>query len=92
MVYPANAFNSRLRDDYLGTAWFKSDKISKKDFGLASRNRLSLSLPLSFSPSSSFLSQYKKQKGTKLGPIPKFLSRSSKAFRSFLRINFSWSS
>ena len=28
VVYPANAFDSRLR----GTAWFKSDKISKKEF------------------------------------------------------------
>ena len=37
-------------------AWFKSDKIKKRLFGLAARKRLSLSLPLSFSPSSYFLS------------------------------------
>ena len=42
---------------WLGTAWFKSDKISKKRlFGFAASNRLSLSLPLPFSSSSSFLS------------------------------------
>ena len=48
---------------WLGTAWFKSDKTKKKKkkkkkrlFGLSARNRLSLSLPLSFSPLSYFLS------------------------------------
>ena len=29
VVYPTNAFDSRQRGDYTGTAWFKSDKISK---------------------------------------------------------------
>ena len=40
---------------WLGTAWFKSDKISRL-FGLAARNRLSWFRPLSFSSSSHFLS------------------------------------
>ena len=50
----SNAFDSSAR--WLGTAWFKSDKTKKRLFGLAARNRLSLSLPLSFSPLSYFLS------------------------------------
>ena len=30
VVYPANAFDSRLRGDQLGTDWFKSEIISKR--------------------------------------------------------------
>ena len=60
MVYPANAFDSRLRGDQvpLGSSPTKSQK---RLFELAARNRLSLSLPLSFSSSSYFLS-FSKQK------------------------------
>ena len=58
---------------WLGTAWFKSDKISKKKrlLGLAARHRLCLSLPLSFSFLSYFLSFSKQRlmlKWQKLGP------------------------
>ena len=60
MVYPANALDSRLRGDWvpLGSSPIKSQKSI---FGLATRNHLSLSLLLSFSSSSYFLS-FSKQK------------------------------
>ena len=55
MVYPANAFDSGLRGDQvpLGSSPTKSQRGL---FGLAARNRLSLSLPCSFFSSSHFLS------------------------------------
>ena len=63
VMYPPNAFDSRLRGDKvpLGSSPTKSQK--KRLFGLAARNRLSLSLPLSFSSSSYFLS-YSIQRST----------------------------
>ena len=50
MMYPANAFDSRLCGDKvpLGSSMTKSQQ-KKKTFGLVARNHLSLSLPLSFS-------------------------------------------
>ena len=55
VVYPANAFDSRLRGDKVPPG-SSPTKIKKILLGLAARKRLSLSLPLSFSPSSYFLS------------------------------------
>ena len=65
MVYPANAFDSRLRGDF-GTAWFKSDKISKKDFSgwRPAIAFLYLFLFHSLLRLTSFLSQNKIESGT----------------------------
>ena len=54
VMYPANAFVSRLRGGYvpLGSSPTKSEKT----FRVGGRNRPPLSLRLSFSPSSYFLS------------------------------------
>ena len=51
----------------ISTTWFKSDKISKRLFGMAAWNRLSLSLPLLFSSLSNLLSFSKQKSGQKRG-------------------------
>ena len=68
MVYPANAFDSRLRGDQvpLGSGSTKSQK--ERLFGLAACNRLFIFLPLSFS-SSSYLLSFSKQNFKKLNII-----------------------
>ena len=54
VVYLANAFDSRLRGEQVLRG--SRQNLKKRLFGLTARNRPSLSLRLSFSPSSYFLS------------------------------------